>query len=252
MSLEGRSVIVTGAGRGLGRGIAQVFAERGASVMMTGRTAETLESARDDFRAAGGIVDFVVGDVGVRADVDRVVEATVKAYGGIGVLVNNAQSLDTNESVLEVTDASLAVPMRSGLFGTLYMMQACHPHLKANGGGAIVNFGSSTSIHGTAGFASYVMTKEAIRGLSRSAAREWGSDGIRVNVICPSGLTEGTQEFLDAYPERFAAGLKQVPLGRIGDPVDDIGHFVAALCDDDLSYLTGATLMLDGGANILH
>ena len=96
------------------------------------------------------------------------------------------------------------------------------------------------------------MTKEAIRGLSRSAAREWGPDGIRVNVVCPSGLTEGTKQFLEAYPERFAAGLEQVPLGRIGDPVDDIGRFVAALVDDDFAYLTGATLMLDGGANILH
>jgi len=73
-----------------------------------------------------------------------------------------------------------------------------------------------------------------------------------VNVVCPSGLTEATRQFLETYPERFAAGLEQVPLQRIGDPVDDIGPFVAALVDDDLSYLTGATLMLDGGANILH
>ena len=133
MSLEGKSVIVTGAGRGLGRGSRRCSQNEAPSVMMTGRTPETLESARDEFRATGGVVDFVVGDVGVRDDVEHVVAATVEAYGGIDVLVNNAQSLDTNESVLDVTDESLALPFRSGLFGTLYMMQACHSHLKARG-----------------------------------------------------------------------------------------------------------------------
>jgi NAD(P)-dependent dehydrogenase (short-subunit alcohol dehydrogenase family) len=252
MSLEGKIAIVTGAGRGLGRAIAEVLAERGVSVVLTGRTPETLESIRDEIQSTGGRVEIVPGDVGVRADVDHAVQTTVDAFGGLDILVNNAQSLDTNESVLDVTDESLALPFRSGLFGTLYMMQACYPHLKARGGGSIVNFGSSTSIHGTAGFASYVMTKEAIRGLTRIAAREWGGDGIRVNVVCPAGLTGATKQFFEDYPDRFAAGLERIPLRRMGDPVDDIGRAVAALVDDDLAYLTGATLMLDGGANILH
>jgi NAD(P)-dependent dehydrogenase (short-subunit alcohol dehydrogenase family) len=250
MSIEGKTAIVTGAGRGLGRGIAEVLAGRGAALVITGRTPETLESIREEITASGGRVEVVPGDVGNRDDVDRVVAKALEAYGGIDILVNNAQALDKNESVLEVTDESLALPFRSGLFGTLYMMQACHPHMKARGGGAIVNFGSSTSREGSPGFASYVMTKEAIRGLTRIAAREWGPDGIRVNVVCPSGLTEGTKEFLEMYPERFSAEMAKIPLQHIGDPVDDIGRAVAALVDDDLHFLTGETWMLDGGANI--
>ena len=91
------------------------------------------------------------------------------------------------------------------------------------------------------------MTKEAIRGLSRVAAREWGRDNIRVNVICPAALTLSAAQFRDAHPEAFGQMLKSVPLGRMGDETDDIASAVAALVSDDLRYLTGATLMLDGG-----
>jgi NAD(P)-dependent dehydrogenase (short-subunit alcohol dehydrogenase family) len=115
------------------------------------------------------------------------------------------------------------------------------------GGGCIVNFGSSTAITGDPTFGAYVMTKEAIRGLSRVAAREWGRDNIRINVICPAALTESAAEFRDAHPDAFARMLTTVPLGRIGDEEEDIAHAVAALAGDDLRYLTGATLMLDGG-----
>ena len=126
-------------------------------------------------------------------------------------------------------------------------MQACYPHLKARGGGSIVNFGSSTAIQGDVGFAPYVMTKEAIRGLTRVAANEWGRDGIRVNVVCPAGMSPAAEAFRDADPDRFARVLRSIPLGRMGHDIDDIGRAVAALVSDDLRYLTGATLLLDGG-----
>jgi 2-hydroxycyclohexanecarboxyl-CoA dehydrogenase len=119
--------------------------------------------------------------------------------------------------------------------------------MKQRGGGCVVNFGSSTGITGDPKFGAYVMTKEAIRGLSRVAAREWGRDNIRVNVICPAALTPSAAQFRDAHPEAFGQMLKSVPLGRMGDETDDIASAVAALVSDDLRYLTGATLMLDGG-----
>jgi NAD(P)-dependent dehydrogenase (short-subunit alcohol dehydrogenase family) len=248
VSIEGKRAIVTGAGRGLGRGIATVLASRGVSVAITGRTPETLESTRDQIVTAGGIVEAFSGDVGDRKHVQHVVAQALEAWGGIDIVVNNAQSLAFEEPVLSITDDSLQLPFRSGLFGTLYMMQACYPHLKAAGGGSIVNFGSSTGIRGEARFGSYVIAKEAIRGLSRAAAREWGPDGIRVNVVIPAGMSEATKDFFDQYPDRLAAAVEHIPLQRIGDPVDDIGRAVAALVDDDLHYLTGAMLMLDGGA----
>ena len=206
MSLTGKSVIVTGAGQGLGRAIAMVMAERGASVVLTGRTLSTLESAHTAILAADGRAEISVGDVGSRDDVARMVDLTVERFGGIDVLINNAMSLTRGgESVMSITDESLDIPMRSGLHGSLYAMQACYPHLKASGNGSIVNFGSSTSIRGEPGFGSYVIAKEAIRGLTRIAAREWGPDNIRVNVICPSGLTEGTKVYADAGSRRICS-----------------------------------------------
>jgi 2-hydroxycyclohexanecarboxyl-CoA dehydrogenase len=247
MQLAGKTAIVTGAGQGLGRAIAMVLAERGASVVITGRTASKLEAVEKEIGSAGGRVAAVPGDVGSRSDVARMVEAAVESFGGIDILVNNAQSSTLGVSVLGITDDDFEMTFRSGALGTLYAMQACHPHLKARGGGSIVNFGSSTAIAGDPGFAAYIMTKEAIRGLSRIAAREWGRDGIRVNVVCPAAMSPSAEEFARQDPARFERVVRSIPLGRFGDPVDDIGRAVAALVSDDMSYLTGATLMLDGG-----
>jgi NAD(P)-dependent dehydrogenase (short-subunit alcohol dehydrogenase family) len=126
-------------------------------------------------------------------------------------------------------------------------MQAALPHLKARGGGAVVNFGSSTAIDGAATFGAYAMSKEAIRGLSRVAAREWGRYGIRVNVVVPNALSPAAAAFRDAEPERFARMEAGLSLRRLGDPEADIGRAVVALISDDLAYLTSDTLMLTGG-----
>ena len=115
-----------------------------------------------------------------------------------------------------------------------------------------MNFGSSTAIDGHIGFGAYVIAKEAIRGLTRIAAKEWGPDNIRVNVICPAGLTEATQAFAASDPDAFEAAVQLMPMRRVGDPVADIGHFVAALVSDDTAYLTGATMMLDGGQRLIN
>ena len=245
--LEGKVAIVTGGGQGLGRAIALVLARRGAAVTITGRTRAKLDAVVAEIEAAGGTACAVPGDVGDRHDVQDAVDATIAAFGGLDILINNAQTSQPGLSLLELTDEVVEVTFRSGALGTLYAMQASHPHLAARGGGSIVNFGSSTAITGDRGFGPYVMTKEAIRGLTRVAANEWGRDGIRVNVVCPAGMSPSAAEFRDADPLRWAKVVHQIPLGRMGDEVDDIGAAVAALCSDDLRFLTGATLLLDGG-----
>ncbi len=252
MELAGKTAIITGGGKGLGRAITRVLAERGVSVVTIGRNRSNLEAVREEIRAKGGTIEIVQGDVGSRHDVQRTVERAVTRFNGIDILVNNAQALEFDQPVLDVTDENLEVPFRRGLLGTLYCMQACYPYLKARGGGSIVNFGSATAIDGRAGFASYVITKEAIRGLTRIAAKEWGPDNIRVNVVCPAGLTEATQNFAARNPDPFEAAVQLMPMRRVGDPVRDIGHFVAALVNDDAQYLMGATLMLDGGQRIIN
>ena len=246
MDLTGKTAIVTGAGQGLGRGIALVLADRGANVALTGRTESKLKAVAAEIDGAGGTSTHVVGDVGNREDVQQMVDGALDAFGAVDILVNNAQSSRPGP-VISMTEADLEFTFRSGALGTLYAMQACYPHLKARGGGSIVNFGSSTSITGDRGFGPYVMTKEAIRGLTRVAANEWGADNIRVNVICPAAMSPSAAAFRDANPDRWARIVRSIPLGRMGDDIEDIGRAVAALVGDDLRFLTGATLLLDGG-----
>jgi NAD(P)-dependent dehydrogenase (short-subunit alcohol dehydrogenase family) len=247
VQLEGKTAIVTGGGQGLGRGIAIALAQRGAHVTVTGRTPATLDAVVSEIEDKGGRALAVPGDAARRADGQSAVDATIEAFGTINVLVNNAQSSKPGIKLSELGDDDLDLVFGSGALGTLYAMQACYPHLKAAGGGSIVNLGSSTGITGDRGFAPYVMAKEAIRGLTRVAATEWGHDGIRVNVVCPAGMSPSAEAFRDADSERWARILRQIPLGRMGDEIADIGCAIAALVSDDLHFLTGATILLDGG-----
>ncbi len=246
--LSGRTALVTGGGQGIGRGIALALADDGASVTITGRRAEALDHVLKEIEARGGVARATVGDVGVRADAERMVAETVDAFGRLDALVNNAQS-SVQRMLAETSDDDVMLAFRSGALGTLYTMQAAFPYL-CERGGSIVNFGSSTAITGDASFGSYAMAKEAIRGLSRVAATEWGRYGIRVNTVVPSAMSPAAQEWRDRHPETFAAHVKHTPLGRLGDCETDIGRAVAALVSDDMRYLTGGTLMLGGGRNV--
>jgi 2-hydroxycyclohexanecarboxyl-CoA dehydrogenase len=247
LRLDGRIALVTGAGQGIGRGVALALAKEGAMVALAGRTLAKCEAVADEITAIGAKALPLACDVSVRSQVEQAVTATVEAFGGLDVLVNNAQS-SAQRSLEDTTDDDVELAWQTGALGTLYAMQASLPHLRARGGGAIVNFGSSTAIEGNATFGSYAMAKEAIRGLSRVAAREWGHYGIRVNVIVPNALSPAAESFRDNSPERFARMQARIPLGRVGDPEDDIGRAVVALASDDLTYMSGQTLMLTGGA----
>jgi 2-hydroxycyclohexanecarboxyl-CoA dehydrogenase len=245
--LAGRVALVTGAGQGIGRGAALALAREGAAVGLAGRTVAKCEAVADEIAAFGGTAVALACDVTDRKQVDAAVAATAERFGGLDALVNNAQS-SVMRPIVELTDADVALCWDSGPRATLWAMQAALPLLRARGGGSVVNFGSSTAIDGNATFGAYAMAKEAIRGLSRVAAREWGQYGIRVNVIVPNALSPAAEAFRDARPERYAKQLASIPLGRMGDPEADLGRAVLALVSDDLAYLTGDTLMLTGGA----
>jgi NAD(P)-dependent dehydrogenase (short-subunit alcohol dehydrogenase family) len=243
--LDGRVALVTGGGQGVGRGIALALAAEGAAVTITGRTPATLEVVLKELGDRGAKARATVGDVGSREDVQRMVAETVDAYGGLDIIVNNAQS-SVQRALAETTDDDIELAFRSGALGSFYAMQSALPHLSVRGG-SIVNFGSSTAVTGDASFGAYAMAKEAIRALTRVAATEWGRFGIRVNTVCPSALSPSAEAWRDQHSETFSAHVRKTPLGRLGDCEADIGRAVAALVSDDMSYLTGATLMLGGG-----
>ncbi len=250
--LRGKVALVTGAGQGIGRGIARALATEGAGVCLAGRTLAKVEKVAAEIAEAGGSGLAVRCDVADRTQVDVAVGTAVERFGGLDVLVNNAQTTAPNRRLQDVPAEDVELCWSTGPMASLHAMQAAFPHLCERGGGSIVNLGSNTGVDGSPLFGPYAMAKEAIRGLTKTAAREWGRFGIRVNVICPFGDSPSAQEFQRDRPEAAAAILRSTPLGRVGDCEADIGRAVVGLVSEDFSYLTGATLMLDGGLCILR
>jgi NAD(P)-dependent dehydrogenase (short-subunit alcohol dehydrogenase family) len=248
--LNGKVAIVTGGGQGIGQGIAKTLASEGAKVLITGRTRETLEASAGAIAAEGGEAVWITGTAGVRTDADAAIAKAVELWGGIDILVNNAQTSRPGTSFEDSDDALFALTLGSGLYGSLHHMQAALPHMKARGG-SIINFGSREGIFGGQGFTAYAATKEAIRGMSRCAARELGPFGIRVNVICPAALSPKAVEYLDGHPEEAAMYRREIALGRFGDCETDIGPVVLFLASDDSRYVTGQTINVDGGQMML-
>jgi len=249
--LEGKTALVTGGGQGIGEGVARTFARAGANVVITGRTAEKLEASAAAIAAeTGSEVAWIVGTAGVRSDADAAVALALERFGRLDILVNNAQTSKPGTLFEDTDDALLELTLSSGLFGTFHHMQAALPHLKQRGG-SIVNFGSYEGIHGGIGFAAYAATKEAIRGLSRTAARELGKYGIRVNVVCPAAASPIAVHWMENFPEDAKKVLANIALGRLGDCTGDIGPALLFLASDDSRYVTGQTINVDGGQMML-
>lgn len=245
--LDGKVALVTGAGQGIGRGIALALAKEGASVGVLGRTLNKCESVATELTDIGVAALALRCDVSARDQVKAAVSQLVEAFGGLDILVNNAQSA-VQGKLIDMTDDDVEICYRSGTLATLYGMQAAYPHMVARSGGSIVNFGSSTAIQGNRGFGAYAMAKEGIRGLSRVAAREWGPNNIRVNVVVPSAESPAAVVFAKEHPDRYQRQIDLIPLRRMGDAEKDIGRAVASLVSEDSSYITGQTIMLTGGA----
>jgi len=252
--LEGRVAIVTGAGQGLGLGIAAALADAGASVALLGRTPKKVDDAAAELTANGHDVISIGCDVADRDAVDSAVAETKARFGRIDILVNNAQggTLGTSTPTVELTDDEVLEFFRTGPLGSLHLMQAAFPSLRDSPHAVVVNFGSGIGVRGAEQMAAYAMAKEAIGGLTKSTAIEWGKHGIRVNLVCPAAWSPGAEAYRDEDPARFEQVVRRIPLRRFGDPYDDIGRAVVALVGDDLHYLTGATLMLDGGQVLLR
>jgi 2-hydroxycyclohexanecarboxyl-CoA dehydrogenase len=253
--LNGKVAIVTGAGRGIGRGIAKAFAAEGATVFVASRSPGAVEIVVAEIKADGGAAHGVAVDVGDRAAVYAMVARAADAFGAIDVLVNNAQGFGTSSNpasapVLQPLESfdedEWEHTFRTGVQATLWGMKAVFPYMR-NRGGKIINFASEFGIVGFAGSAAYNSNKEAIRGLSRTAAREWGQYGINVNVITPMMRTHAMESYEREDPGSMDAIRLQIPLRRFGDPQRDAGPVAAFLASAESDYLTGMNVMLDGG-----
>lgn len=247
--LTGHAVIVTGGTRGIGLGIVRHLARAGARLTVTGRKAAPLEAVSKELGTQGVPHVVMQADHGDRESSFAVVERTVAAFGGVDALVANAQSYCPVAGLENVTERNFDRVLDTGPKGTLWLMQAVLPHMKARGRGRIVTFGSVTGNTGAPGYGPYAAAKEAIRSLTRTAANEWGRFGITVNCVCPTSVAHRIPPGEDDAERRaaYAAMFEKHPLGRDGDPEADIAPAVAFLISDASQYLTGQTLMVDGG-----
>ncbi len=246
-ALQDKVALVTGAGQGVGQGIALALGGEGVQVAVVGRTTAKLDDTCNQLRELGVKAEPFTCDVSDAVSIPGVVEEVVNTFGGLDILVNNAYS-GAFGPLVSMDDDAFQRGFHSGPFASFTFMRAAYPHLKERDGASIVNLVTSAMTRwDTSNYGAYAAAKVAVRSLTRTAASEWGKDGIRVNCIAPLALSPGLAAWTEASPAEAEAFLATVPLGYVGHCEDDIGRAVVMLCGPDARYLTGATVPLDGG-----
>jgi 3-oxoacyl-[acyl-carrier protein] reductase len=244
-SVAGRSVVVTGGTRGIGKGIARVFVTAGANVLVTGRDASAAEQAVDELAAlGGGSVGYLLGDVSTAASCAEMAAEAVSRHGGLDVLCANA-GIFPSVKLTDMSEADIDHVLAVNVKGTMLAVQACIPALSASGRGRVVLTSSITGpITGFPGWSHYGASKAAQLGFMRTAAMELAPRGITVNAVLPGNVaTEGLAELGEAYRASMEASI---PIGRLGE-VEDIGYAALFFASDEAGYITGQALSIDGG-----
>lgn len=249
--LQGKVAIVTGAGMGVGRGIAGALAREGARILVAEIDAQAGEQTVVWLRDTWGVdAAFQRVDVTDKQQVQAMVEAAVSHFGGLDILVNNAWRGAGFARLETLGDERLLDAFNMAVMAAFWAMQAALPEFKKRGGGRVINLCSLNGVNAHLYTADYNAAKEALRTLTRSAAREWAAEQVCCNVICPGAASDAYRKFASANPENAAAVAAANPMGRVGDPLEDIGPVAAFLASDGARYLTGNTLFVDGGAHI--
>jgi len=245
--LTGKSVVVTGAGSGIGRATALKFADEGAKVLVADINAEGAKAVVTEIEAAGGTARAVVGDLSEQSAVDEVVATAVAAFGGLDVLVNNAGIMDRMSAAGDTSDAEWERVIRINLTAPFLLTRAALPHMLAAGKGAIVNTASEASLRGSAAGAAYTASKHAIAGLTKSVAVMYRDKGIRANAIAPGGTITNIQVDIEAGAQGPA--VLGSYMGNIGRPADAAEQAAAILflASDAASNISGVILPVDNG-----
>jgi 3-oxoacyl-[acyl-carrier protein] reductase len=247
--LEGRTVIVTGAGQGVGEGIARACAVHGANVVIAARRAETGDPVANAIRDSGGEAVCIVTDVTDRQSMAACVDQTVARYDGLTVMVHNAYrgaSPHRLEDVdLELWDRN----SRTAVWGSYYSAVLAYPHLRVAGThGRLILITSPSGVEGSVNIPIYSPVKAAQRAIAKSLSREWGPDGITVNCIAPVAASPSLVDAFEQNPVLQQRVEARTSLRRIGDPETDIGAVAVFLASDDGGYVTGQTIVCDGGS----
>jgi len=244
--LAGKVAVITGGGQGIGRGIAKAFASEDAQIAVLDIDADTAQSAAEECARRGVRSIGLGGDVAERDQVEDCIAQVVERLGGVDVLVTCALPKLKVQPFEETPLSGIQKMWRVGYLGVTNTMQVALPHLRERRGN-VINFGSGAGIGAGAGYASYGPVKEAVRTITRIAAKEWGRYGVRVNNICPFAKSDQFDEWAAANPDQAAMALRSSVLGRVGDCELDIGRAAVFLASDDAAYITGHSLMVDGG-----
>lgn len=247
--LEGRTAIVTGAGGGIGRGIALALAAEGANVVIAARRSATGEETAARIRAEGGVALPIQTDVTVYGQVEATVAAAVAKFGGLDIVVHNAShGLSGVPANLEdITEENWDAQAAVSLGGAFHCARAAFPYLQASGRGRFVILCSAFGLHGAGMNPAYASHKGGERGFTKGLAREWGPHKITVNAISPAAATEPTEVFFAQNPAVRDQYLSNFPMRRMGREREDIGESVVSICSDGFGYVTGQVIQVDGG-----
>lgn len=245
--LDGKVALVTGAGQGVGRGIALAMAREGAAVAIVDRNGETAAETLATIEAFGGRPSYRICDVRNSEEVRGCVASVVAELSTVDVLVNNAIDARVGVPLEEADDEEFLISFTSGPFASFWFMRACFPYLRD--GGRVINLRSGTENQSMAGYGAYVAAKAAIGGLTRAAAREWGRHGITVNALVPFALSPSAEADLARQPGRLDAVYRQLSIPRSADVEADVGRAAVFLAGPDSTFITGCTLSVDGGGS---
>lgn len=245
--LSGRGALISGGGQGLGRAIARRLAREGAVVTVADINAEKGQDCVRMIEAEGGKASFVRANVAKDDDIEGALAAALAWHGDLSVLVNVAQYFAPSKAVELVSMKDWTLSEATGPRATFRFMQLAFPHLRASGHGSVINFTSGSALAGIRYTAPYSAAKGAILALSKVAANEWAAQGVRVNVLCPFGLTDVQKSMIGTEYDNYTRTAELCPMGRGGDPDTDIAPVVAFLASDDATFVTGTVTHADGG-----